>query len=184
MLGNRLVDTPGGRHKGALEKMPTEFAWHVHTAQESWSSKADVKASILLALEGGILLAVFSVLTNGSSLNKITGWDRNFEITGTLLLLCAVSAATIVIFPRLGRAGKRCAAGNHFIFFGNVRHWDEKELAAHLMALTTREELDAISRQLVIIAKQNWRKHRWVQGSLILGLIGTVMISAGIIVIF
>lgn len=50
-----------------------EFAWRVHNAQESWASNADLKASILIALEGGALYAIISALGSGGLLAR--GWQ-------------------------------------------------------------------------------------------------------------
>ena len=51
----------------APERRAAEFAWRVHTAQANWANHADVKASILLVLEGGALYAVLSALSVAAS---------------------------------------------------------------------------------------------------------------------
>jgi Pycsar effector protein len=155
-----------------------EFAWRVHEAQETWGGKADVKASILLAIEGGALFAVVSAHAKDGLLTRLAGWHRLAEITGIACLLVAVSAATIAVFPRIGKAGpQRRAYRRHLIYFGHLRHWDASDLKARLENITAAEELDVLSQQLVEIAKLNWSKHRWIQVSLLLALSGILVIS-------
>ncbi len=169
---------PGTAPSGATERDAAEFAWRVHVAQESWASRADVKASILLALEGGALYAVVSAASNGGLLTRLAGWHRAAELAGLAILLFAVSAAATAVFPRLGRTTKHNHGRHDVIYFGRLRQWNATELRTRLASLTLDEELDALSRQLVQMSRQNWRKHRWVQISLVLALAGILMISA------
>lgn len=167
-----------------LDGRVVEFAWRVHAAQESWASKADVKASILLALEGGALFAVISAHAKDGVLSRLAGWHHLLELGGLAILLLALFAAAIAVFPGLGRAGPhrdhRCRA----IFFGDLRHWAAGELKTHLYGLTADDELDALSRQLVEMASRNWRKHRWIQASLMLALLGILCTSIAAITAF
>jgi Family of unknown function (DUF5706) len=159
------------------EKRATEFAWRVHSAQESWANKGDIKASILLAFEGGALYAVISAQGKDGFLARLGGWHHPAETTGIALLLLAILAAAIAVFPRLGRAGTHRDNRQHPIYFGNLRHWNAAELKDHLARLNTDEELDALSQQLVEMARHNWSKHRWVQISLVLSLAGILVIA-------
>lgn len=154
-----------------------EFAWRVHGAQETWANNADIKASILLALEGGALLAVVSAHVTGGFLAHVTHWRQAVEAAGLALLLIAVAAAAVAIFPRLGRVTAHRDHRHQVIFFGNIRLWRPDDLKARLATLTTEEELDALSHQLVEMATMNWRKHRWVQLSLVLALLGILLVS-------
>ncbi len=174
------VTRRGPRPTNAAEpaaKGATEFAWRVHTAQESWANKGDIKASILLAFEGGVLYAVISAQGRGGFLASLSGWHHLAEVTGIVLLLLGISAATIAVFPRLGRPDKHRDNRHHAIYFGNLRHWNARELKDHLAGLDQDEELDALSQQLVEMARHNWTKHRWVQISLVLSLAGILLIA-------
>lgn len=159
------------------ERRDVEFAWQVHTAQESWASKADVKASIVLAFEGGALYAVISALGPGGLLAGHDGPRHAAELTGAGLLLLALLSAACAVFPRLGRAGKRQVNGPGSIYFGHLRHWDEVELRNHLVALDQDTKLDALSRQLVWMARYNWSKYRWTQISLVLAVAGLLTVA-------
>jgi Pycsar effector protein len=160
------------------EKRAVEFAWRVHGAQEAWASKADVKASILLAFEGGALYAVISALGNGGLLAGHGGARHLTEVAGVVLLLLALLTAAVAVFPRLGRVRAHRETRRNVIYFGDLRHWDEAQLRDHLAALDQDGELDTLSRQLVQMARSNWSKHRWVQISLALSLTGILTIAA------
>jgi hypothetical protein len=161
----------------ADEKRAADFAWRVHTAQANWANHADVKASILLVLEGGALYAVLSALSVGGFLTRLGGRMGSLAVAaGISALLLAISAAAIAIFPRMGR---RQAASRrpHAIYFGDLRRWQATELRGHLAELTEDYELEMLSQQLTRMSRRNWAKHRWVQISLILSLTGILIIA-------
>jgi Pycsar effector protein len=163
---------PAGSGKSRAERA-VEFAWDVHGAQESWTEKADLKASILLALEGGGLYAMVTALASGGVLANVAGWPRQLaEIAGFVSLLVAVVAAGAVIFPRLGRAGEHRDFRHHAIYFGTLRHWDATRLRDHLAGMSPEDQLEALSWQLSEMAKLNWIKHRWIQVSLTFSMTG------------
>jgi pycsar effector protein len=156
----------------------TQFAWRVHRAQVSWAGNADVKASILLALEGGAVYAVTSALGDGGFLARLGG--RLYPIPATIgifALLLAIAAGSLAIFPRLGQKDKVRDRGRQVIYFGDLRRWSAARLTSHIAGLTEGEELDMLSRQLTEMSKHNWVKHRWVQISLILSLTGILIIA-------
>jgi hypothetical protein len=185
LVHRRSVQAPNELAPRRSGRDAADFAWRVHGAQESWANKADVKASILLALEGGALFAVIAANAKDGLLTRLTGWQHVAEIVGIAFLLLAVSGATIAVFPRLGRAGlHRGDYHRHIIYFGHLRYWDAAELTVRLEALTSEEELAALSQQLVQMAKSNWDKHRWVQVSLMLALLGIIMISIAAVTVF
>jgi len=159
------------------EKRATEFAWRVHTAQQSWANTGDIKASILLAFEGGALYAILSAQAKDGFLAKLSGWHHVAEVIGVVLLLFGITAAAIAVFPRLGRAAKQRDNRHQPIYFGNLRHWNAAGLKDHLAGLKQDEELDALSHQLAAMARSNWTKHRWVQVSLVLSLAGILVVA-------
>ncbi|MEU7865229.1 Pycsar system effector family protein [Dactylosporangium sp. NPDC049140] len=139
---------------------PNEFAWRVHAALESWTTRADVKASILLAVEGGA--AVFVVGTPDGR--------RDWPVAVILLLLLAAMATTAaVVLPILGpRRMHRVEFTQHSVYFGHLRHWQPVELTGHLNTLTPDDELAMMASQLVRMSRLNWRKHRLLQASVVL----------------
>jgi Pycsar effector protein len=158
-------------------KRATEFAWRVHTAQEAWANKGDIKASILLAFEGGALYAIISAEGKEGFLARLGGWHHGAQAIGIALLLLGISAATIAVFPRLGPVNEHRDNRRFPIYFGHLRHWNATKLKDHLEGLSQDEELDALSGQLVQMAKSNWAKHRWVQASLVLSLAGILLVA-------
>jgi Family of unknown function (DUF5706) len=174
LLGPAPASSAAGKGNRAAE-----FAWHVHDAQESWASNADVKASILLALEGGGLYAIISALGRGGLLARAGGWQQHIaDPIGMFSLLLAILAATIAIFPRLEHKKRDHNRQRQAIYFGDLRRWSSAELTSYLADLTEQHELDALSRQLIDMAGHNWVKHHWVQLSLFLAVAGIFIISA------
>ena len=55
---------------------PTEFAWRVHATQETWTTKADTKASILLAFEGGLGIVATSAADDAPAARPTPCWPR------------------------------------------------------------------------------------------------------------
>jgi hypothetical protein len=163
------------------EPRTADFAWRVHALQASWANHADVKASILLVLEGGALYAVVSALGADGYLTGLEKRTGSFAITATIgagigVLLLAIGAAAMAIFPRLGR-GQVPDRASHTIYFGDLRRWSPPELRGHLAGLTENHELEMLSFQLTSMAQRNWLKHRWVQLSLVLSLIGILIVA-------
>jgi hypothetical protein len=184
--GRRLASRSLASRRGALPAKPpaawenraTAFAWRIHGAQTSWANNADVKASILLALQGGALYAIISALGSGGLLARPGGGPYpTANAIGILALLLAIVSATIAIFPRLGKERKDLEHHGQVIYFGDLRRWNANELSSHIAALTTSEELSALSKQLTEMSRRNWVKHRWVQISLILSLTGILAVS-------
>ena len=160
------------------ENRAVAFAWLVHKAQATWANNADVKASILLALDAGAVYAAVSALSDGGFLARPGGRETSVAVAvGVSALLLAIGAAAIAIFPRLGNRRAAVSRRSHVIYFGDLRRWQAAELSAHLAGLTEDDELDMLSRQLTEMARQNWAKHRWVQLSLVLSLAGILMIA-------
>lgn len=158
----------------------TAFAWRVHAAQAAWTGNADVKASILLALEGGSLYAALSATGHGGLLGGAHGPAYPAAAgTGIAVLLLAIVAAAIAVFPRLGSGSH--VPGPQAVYFGDLRRWDPADLAHHIDELTENDELGMLSLQLTQMSRQNWTKHRWVQLSLALALTGIVIIAVSAI---
>jgi hypothetical protein len=155
---------------------PLEFAWRVHTAQGLWGGNADVKASVLLALEGGVMYAAIAALSAGRLFD-----GREYRVVaaaGIIALLLAIAAGTIAIFPRLRRRDKDPEAQRQVIYFGDLRHWKAQQLSAYIGGLTADEQLGVLCQQITEISALNWVKHRWVQASLVLSLAGITIITA------
>lgn len=155
-----------------------ELGWRVHQAQEAWTAKVDVKASIVLALNGAVLAATVSGSNNDSVLSTLTGWREVALRCAIVLVLLGILFAGFVVRPALGPVKVHHANHqDHFIYFGHLRHWNAQQLAARLRILTPHEQCDQVALQLVAMSKRNWWKHRLLQWSLYATILSAVLIA-------
>lgn len=151
----------------------------MHLAQEAWTNKVDTKGSILLALQGGALFAIFSASGSNGVLADLNGWRQLVASLGTAALLLAMVTAVLAIFPRLGSARQhREQHRDHIIYFGHLRHWSPSELHTRMQRLSVDDELAALAGQLVRAGRTNWIKYRLVQLSLLLAVVGILAVSS------
>ena len=143
------------------------FGWRAHAAQEAWTAKVDVKASIVLALDGVVLAAIISGHNKDGVLAQLAGWRNLFHGIAAVLIFVALVLAGAVVRPALGssREHKRHHT-DHLIYFGHLRHWDGPALAARLRGCTPHDETEQLGEQLVAMSRRNWWKHRFLQYAL------------------
>jgi hypothetical protein len=146
-----------------------EFGWRVHSAQESWTAKVDGKASLLLALQGGALLAIAAGHQKDGFLAKLTGWHLAVIVAASLGLVIGIVSTIAAVIPQLGSAKKhRSEYSRHLVYFGHLRHWEPYELSAELAKVTGADELRMLGFQLQRMSEINWRKHQLLRIGLIL----------------
>lgn len=154
-----------------------EFAWRVHGAQEAWTAKVDVKASILIAAQVGLLAGLAAIAASDA-------FDRQHSQATWLMGLAGAALVTglgfgaSVVWPRL--SSEAPAAGD-LIYFGHLRHKAEQAVADTLGRLRQDDARAALARQLVPMSTLNWSKHRRLQWSIgctgiavLLAFIGTI----------
>ncbi|WP_306337683.1 Pycsar system effector family protein [Streptomyces sp. KL118A] len=149
------------------ETDPVETAWRIHAVLIDWTGKVDAKAGFALALESAVAVIAFS----GSD-HSPTDLDGVLPMVlfwlGAAVLGLSAIASMSVISPRLGRrAGP--PRENHFLYFGDLRHWAPERLTEKL---SQTSPLDALTHQLVIMSQILWIKSRRVQQSLALAIVG------------
>lgn len=172
---------PSERDNADLKQRGIDFAWRVHSAQESWTAKVDTKAAILFTIELVLLAALIAAHGHGRLIGRMHHGPRLIAEVGTVLAFVSSFLVGGAVIPRLGRVAQHKAQRfNHLIYFGHLRHWEPKELESRLQELTPAEELDQLSRQLVEMSKLNWVKHRWLQGAMVLALFSVIMIAVSI----
>lgn len=151
-------------------------AWNIHSAVLTWTSNVDQKASFALAIESAVLVATAGFTKDGLLFDSL---DRRVEtlsyLGGVTLLLSAVICAGYVVKPRLRRRATRREWHSHYIYFGHLRHWDPADLTRKL---NSGQTLEALAAQLVVMSEIAWRKHRFVQLSLWLALVGFLLLAA------
>jgi hypothetical protein len=108
------------------------------------------------------------------------GWHRWLDFGGVALLVAAVLATCAAIVPWLGQTSRhlRESAAN-IVYFGHLRLWQPELLVGHLDQLTPAEETAMLARQLVIMSRLNWRKHRCLQLSTALAMLALIALAVG-----
>lgn len=172
-LTNRVTDPPASTSEG---KEALEFAWRVHSALDSWTGKVDTKASIALAIESAIVGFVITLSDAGSRFGDLGGRALIAYCAGVGFLLFSVLMSLLVVLPQLNRRQSRRTWSENIIYFGHLRHWQPDDLAAALRAKQPSE--DQLSRQLVAMARIAWRKHAWLQWSLVSLVAGSACLTA------
>ena len=149
---------------------PTETAWRIQAAVADWTAKADAKASFALTMQS-TALAVLGLLA--SSKRAVGDFDstlpRLLLWIGVLLMVGGIGCAAWAISPNLGKERRGPDNEADFLYFGHVRHMDPTALEA---ALLDKDPLSSLSRQVVVMSKIAWNKHRRVQWSLMLAVGG------------
>jgi hypothetical protein len=157
--------------KLALEAMSdrdgSEFAWRVHDALDSWTAKVDTKASIALAIESAAFGFVVTLSAKEEVLASLHGWRHVLYAGGLGLMLFAVVLALSVVMPQLNRRRAAREWQDNMVYFGHLRHWDAAQLAERLGDANAPEYEAQLARQLVAMSKIAWRKHAWLQWSLV-----------------
>lgn len=144
------------------------FAWRVHDTLEEWRARADRKAAILLSFQGGAAAVAITQTSHPF------GW---LEYAASAAIVSALIATAMVVLPALGRAGRSDA---DLIYFGHLRHWSADDLTTKLTALSSQDEIDMLSRQLVALSSIVWRMHRLLQLSVLLTLLATGLAVAAV----
>lgn len=158
-----------------LSDAATDGAWKVFDAQNSWIERADVKASIILALEAAILGFVVVLSANHQVLSALHGLKRAVDVAADALLLLSVLTSLSAITPHLGRT-KAATQTKGIIYFGQLRHLAPQELGrAFRESHPTNED---VSEQVVILAAVSWRKHVKLQYSIIMLVTGVLLLTA------
>jgi hypothetical protein len=153
-------------------KANIDFAWRAHTALENWTGKLDTKASIFFTVNVAGLAALLALRTQADGrLSQLHGWHEALADSGILLCGFAVVMAAAAVFPRLGRT-KDHRTQRDIIYFGHLRHQTPDDVARQIMMLTEQSQAEQLSRQLIVMAKANWAKHRLVQAALLTSLAG------------
>ena len=162
------------RRRAAEAPANTDFAWKVHDNLGQGTGRADTKASIALAIEIAVLGFIIS-LSDGEKngpLANLQDWPLAFHVASIVVLCFSILMSLLTVIPQLrGRATHKEFRTN-MIYFGHLRLWDPNDLANALV--DEIPESQQLARQLVNMSKISWRKHIYLQWSLI------ALVAAGI----
>ncbi|GAB7037606.1 hypothetical protein JCM9533A_14540 [Catenuloplanes niger JCM 9533] len=140
-----------------MEPPEVAFTWRLHAGLESMAARADAKAGILLAHQGGAFVLGVTALQADHG-----GWIIGPALA---LVVAAMGTAAAVVVPVLRPRNQTVSTGD-IVYFGHLREWAPPSLAERIEGLSKEDEIAMVTRQLVTLSRINWRKHRLLQISL------------------
>lgn len=149
-----------------------ESAWKIHAALVDWTGKVDQKASFALAVESAVVAAIITLSMDERALATLKSEALWFYRLGIIFLIAAIAYAMRAVTPQLRRSKLGGEWRDNFIFFGHLRRWNEPELTK---ALQQKDILPMLSQQLIKMSDIAWKKHRYLQRSLILTGLGAIL---------
>ncbi|MDF3290722.1 Pycsar system effector family protein [Streptomyces silvisoli] len=150
-----------------------DTAWHLYASLSDWTGKIDSKASFALTLESAALAGVAALAGSGHRFGRLSGfWAVGGFWLGVFLLGLAAALAVAVVIPR--SEGEPAPSSDDFVFYGHLRYWSPEKLATRL---ADADLLPVLSRELVIMSRIAWTKHRRVQQSLLLAVAGAFVLA-------
>lgn len=153
------------------------FGWQAHEAIQSWTESVDVKASIVLLVEIAVAgAAARALITNGGELHGAVGLHLAVAIAAVTALAAAVTCALWVVFPRLEHRRTKEHAPKGLLYFGHLQARSVDDIATALAGITVEGEREQLAKQLHITAGVAWRKHLWLQRSIGLLVLGSVLL--------
>lgn len=166
--------TGAGPSSADAEARAVETAWRVHAELGNWTAKVDAKASFALTLDSAATAGIIALSTDDHVLAHLHGWGARVLLwSGTVLILVSGVFAMLVVVPRLRGRKVKAEAASNFIYFGHLMHRQADELAT---ALKNTDILPVLSRQLIVMSKIAWAKHRHVQTSFISFGVGAALV--------
>lgn len=157
----------------SLERSTLEFLWQAHAAQEDWTAKVDVKASLLLAANA----AAITVIAMAFQMDRAASAAAPPCLLVSIAILGFLSGTLLAgaaVFPLLGPS-KTPEPG--LIYFGHVRTRTQEEYVKEALSADSQAFARQVAEQVHAMAGRNWLKHRLVQAALIcsgLGLLASV----------
>lgn len=154
-----------------------DFAWQVHSALGDWTARVDIKASIVLGLESAALGLILALSQGAGPLHGLTRARLDIFYGGVASISLSIILAIAVVFPQLSRRRAKRTWRDNTIYFGHLRRWNDADLAQRL-ASANAAPLDQLARQLIIVSKIAWRKHVFLQYSMV-ALLGGLLLVGG-----
>lgn len=162
---------------------PLDTAWKIHAAQVDWTGKVDSKASFAFTISSAALAITVALSADGRTFSRLSEpWEQLAFWSGVALVLAGALFALVVVVPRLRHRNVESEAPTNYIYFGHLRLWTAERL---VQELTDGDALPVVARQSVIMATIAWRKHLWVQRSIVctgsgIGLLVAAGLSANV----
>ena len=151
-------------------------AWQIHASLHESTRTVDAKASFALAMESAVLAGIAALSGSGRALGRVSGFAELVLWAGVVLIGISAILAVLVVVPRHNGEGRTPRPGeDEFLFYGHLRHWAPDDLAQRL---GDTDALPTLSRQLVVMSAIAWTKHKRVQQSLALAVVGSLLVAA------
>jgi Family of unknown function (DUF5706) len=157
-------------------------SYPLHEAIQGWTATVDIKASIVIAIETAVAGAAASeIIAKHGQLHDAIGLHLATAIAALAALAAAIGSGLWVVFPRLERTSIEREAPDGLIYFGHLRSRDTEDIAQALERLTVEEERLQVARQLRVTGNVAWRKHAWLQASIVLFAIGAALLVTSLV---
>lgn len=164
------------RHPEIVSGPFESYAWQVHDGLHEWTAKVDAKASVILTIETAILGMIVVFAGQDHRLDRMTGWETWDFRAGVALLVGAIILAGAAVFPQLNRRDVRRAWRHNYVYFGHLRRWEPQELVNAVESGGAAQTKLVLGTQLIAISKIVWRKHTFLQYSMLLVLTGNAAV--------
>lgn len=151
-----------------------DTAWRIHASIVDWTGKVDTKASFALAIESAALAGIVTLSGSGRRLDNLSGWEVAFFWIGIGILLIGVLSVITVVAPRLQSTRMSSEWRNNYVYFGHLMHWSPEDLQR---VLEEEDPVPVVTRNIVVMSKIAWTKHRRLQVSLWLATAGATLVA-------
>jgi len=155
-------------------------AWQIHAQLADWTGKVDLKARFGLSFISAVLAGMLAVYGDGTTLHDQDVTLADFArielfmfISGTVFLVVSLIVSIISVSPQLRAGANKHEYETNIIYFGHLRYWKADDLTCKLREA---DILPMLASQLVNMSNILWRKHRWIQWSFALALLGVIQV--------
>lgn len=156
-------------------------AWKIHQSLAEWTGKVDAKASFALAAESAVVAGIVTLAGEDRRLSNLPDLPEQLLFwTGLAALVVGVLFVVAVVTPQLRQRQLAQEWPSNYIYFGHLMHWDSDHLARHLHS---DDILPVLARQLTAMSAIAWTKHRRLQVSLVLAVLGSTMVGGAALLV-
>jgi hypothetical protein len=145
-----------------------------------WTTRVDVKASVVLTLETAALAGLLTLHGDGGASGPAHGFRLALFLAGACCLFAGALSAMLVVLPRMRGRHMPGETADNFVYFGHARTWDPARLARALHG----DVLPVLTRDIVVGSSIAWRKHRLLQLSIALAMAGGLLLFLALVTSF
>jgi Family of unknown function (DUF5706) len=172
-----LLSVRNAKPETDVDPPTIEFAWRLNQEIMDWTGKVDAKAAIILPFESAIFGLAVSLSSKDHVFAHHVGWRPVLSYGGFAALIGALFFSAMVVMPQLNRRRIKRQPEQHAMYFGIMRRLETEELLAR-MRTTPCHQLAMLCQHLQNTSVVCWRKHSWLQSSMVLLLSGVGLCAA------